>query len=51
MAIPLFLFYLTPPDKHKNKLMGQSYFFIFRRLKSKMLFFEQHFYKQHQGEI
>ena len=41
------------PDKHKRKLMWQSYFFIFRRLKSNVTCFfkKQHFYKQHLAEI
>ena len=41
------------PDKNKNKLMLQSYFLIFRRLKVnvKCFFKKQHFYKQHQVEI
>ena len=68
MAISLFIFSLNPPTlgilfhqycpnerpgKHKNKLMWQNYFFIFRRLQNnvKCFFYEQHFYKQHHAEI
>ena len=41
------------PDKHKNKLTWQSYFFIFRRLENNVtsFFYKQHFYKQQQAEI
>ena len=41
------------PDKHENKIMGQSHFFIFRRLKNnvKCLFYKKYLYKQHQAEI
>ena len=40
-------------NKNKTKLMWQSYFFIFRRLKNKFkcFFYEQYFYKQHETEI
>ena len=36
----------------KIKLMWQSYFFIFRRLKNNIIcfFYKQHFYKQHLAE-
>ena len=38
------------PDKHKNKLMWWSYFFIFRRLKTTLMVFpKKYFYKQHQA--
>ena len=38
------------PDKHKNKLIWQSYFSILRRLKTTlMLFHKKYFYKQHQA--
>ena len=65
-APPFFIFFLNPTllktlfdnylnemlNENKNKLMRQSYFFIFRRLGKKVCFFyEQHFYKQHQAEI
>ena len=48
--------YLRPiekPDKYKNKLMRQRYFFIFRKLKNKVtcFFYKKYFYKQHQAEI
>ena len=58
MVIPLFLYFFPNPpllarlfrqnrpseipDKHKNKLIWQNYFFIFRRLKNVTCFF----YKQ-----
>ena len=32
------------PDKHKNKLMWQSYYFIFKRIKTNVTYF---LYKQH----
>ena len=67
MAIPLFVFFPKSPllarlfrqyypneipDKHKNKLMWQNNFFIFRRLKNVKCFFcKQYFYKQNQAEI
>ena len=40
-------------DKHKNKLMWQSDFFIFRRLKNNItcFFYKKCFDKQHQAEI
>ena len=39
-------------DKHKDKLMWQSYFFMLRGLQNNVTcFFKQHFYKQHQAEI
>ena len=41
------------PDKHKSKLVWQSYIFIFKRLKNnvKWFFYKQNFYKEHQAEI
>ena len=52
----LFIFFLNPtispseiPDKHKNKLMWQSYFFIFRKATEKQRYML--FYKQHLAEI
>ena len=38
------------PDKHKNKLMWQSYFLIFRRLKNNVTCFKKNS-KQYQAEI
>ena len=63
MAISPFYIFSEPPslarlfrqyrpieilDKHKNKLIWQSYFFIFRRLKNNVTcyFYKQHLYKQ-----
>ena len=56
-----FIFFSNPwfwKSLHKHKLkkliklMWQSYFFIFRKLKNNAtcLFYMQHFYKQHQAE-
>ena len=41
------------PDKHKNKLMLKSHFFVSRRLKNNVtsFFYKCHFYKQHLAEI
>ena len=40
-------------DQHKNKLMWQSYSFIFQRPKNNITCFlyKQHFYMQHEPEI
>ena len=39
--------------KHSNKLIAQSYFFIFRGLKNNVtcFFYKQYLYKQHQAKI
>ena len=65
MAIPPFYLFSKPlllarlfrqyrpneiPDKHKNKLMWQSYFLIFRRLKNNVTCFQKNS-KQYQAEI
>ena len=57
---PLYVFFLAslwaiPPqwNKHKNNLMTESYFFMFRRLQNNItcFFWKKHFYKQQQAEI
>ena len=41
------------PNEIPDKLMWQSYFFIFRRLKNNVtcFFYKKYFYKQHPAEI
>ena len=48
-----FFWLYCPCDKHKNKPMWLSFFFIFRRLKKNVICFfnRQHFSKQHHAVI
>ena len=48
-----FFNYIAPMKYYKNKLIQQSYFFIFRRIKNNVMCFlyKHHFCKQHQTEI